>query len=397
MRLFFLLFLLFFQFLQASVPEKFSNSRYCIGCHVQKGLDWKTTWHSRSNSKKNSLYRKTIKYISDMTYKSVASVDVSCGECHSPKMGVKKIDFSYDLASAFGVETDESKKVKKEMHNKTADDGISCIICHNIDKIKHSKELNMRGYEAVVFGPSDVMSGPFEDSHRTTFHKMQKRDYFNQNVDRLCLVCHYGNKRKGIYNYATGIEYKASKSSKKCVDCHMGKLHKSIVAPSIVGQTKALTRETRRHLFEGARNSDILKRSLKVSVTKSGSTLNLEIQNMTPHKVPTGFSAREIEILVIYRKGSKVVDKKKRVINTLFVDKNSQETLSYIADKMVYDKRLKPNEIRRYTFSSASGADSVKIKINYRLIKSSLIPILQIKDKIFIKEYPVYEKDISLL
>ena len=94
MRLFVLIFLIFLQFVSAGVPEKFSNSRYCIGCHVQKGIDWKTTWHSKSNSKKNPLYKKIVEYISSTKYKSTGSVEVGCGQCHSPKMGVKKTDFS---------------------------------------------------------------------------------------------------------------------------------------------------------------------------------------------------------------------------------------------------------------------------------------------------------------
>ncbi|MCF6173697.1 MAG: cytochrome c3 family protein [Campylobacteraceae bacterium] len=387
MRIFFLIFSIFLYFAQARVPEKFSNSKYCIGCHTQKGIDWKTTWHSKSNSTKNILYKKVMTYVSDMTYKSLGSMEVECGQCHSPKMGVKKIDFSYDLSKTFGIETNETKKVEKAMHNETSDDGISCIICHNIDKIKHTKQINTRGFEAVEFGAPEVMYGPFSQSNRTTYHKMQKKDYFNQDANRLCLVCHYGYKNKKMYDYATGIEYESTTTDKKCVDCHMGELKKSIVAPKIVGKIKAIQRETRRHLFKGARNSDILKSSLDISVEKNSSAIKIKIKNITPHNVPTGFTGREINISVIYKKDEKTIGEQSQKINTLYVDEDNQETLSYVASKMVYDKRLKPNEVRNYIFNNIKGANKAVIEITYRLIKSSLIPLLGIKDGVFTKKY----------
>ncbi len=396
MRFLLFTFLLFLHVSYAKVPEKFSNSKYCIGCHVQKGVDWKTTWHSKSNSKKNPMYKSILKYIGGVTYKSIGNVEVNCGQCHSPKMGVKQVDFDYDMSKAFGIETDETKEVEDAMHNSTSDDGISCIICHNIDKIKHAQEINKRGFEAVEFGSPEIMRGPYKESHRTSYHKMQSRDYFTKDVNKLCLVCHYGYKDGNIYEYATGIEYESSNSGTKCVECHMGDIKKSIIAPNIVGNIKAVERDTRRHLFKGVRNSNIVKNFIKVSVIKNGSKIIVSLKNTTPHKFPTGFTGREVDISVTYKNGSKIISKQTKKINTLYVDKNNQETISYVADKMVFDKRLKPYEEKKYIFNIDNKANNAKIEIKYRLIKSSLVPILEIKDKIFTKQYDIFSSSLKI-
>ena len=388
--------LIFSQMVYAKVPEKFSSSRYCIGCHVQKGKDWKTTWHSRSNIKTNPLYKKTLEYISSMTYKSVDALNVNCGQCHSPKMGVKKLNYSYAISQGYGIKTKETEKIHKEMDNKTANDGISCIICHNIAHIKQGKNVNQRGFEAVTFGSSNIMNGPFDESNRTTYHKMQKKSYFNEDVNTLCKVCHQGYKDDNIYVYSTGVEYDASKSKKKCADCHMGKRRPSIVAPRIEGDSKAVTRLTRRHLFKGARNSDILKDSMKVDVSSDRTNTLVTIKNLTPHKLPTGFTGRELVLEIIYYQNSKKIQTQTKRINTLYVDENNKETLAYIAKKMVSDTRLNPHETRKYSVNNPKGATSANINIWYRLVKKSLVPILGVTDSVFLKKYEIYHASINL-
>ncbi|WP_331774289.1 multiheme c-type cytochrome [Sulfurospirillum sp. 1612] len=395
-RIFVILLVLWAQTLEAKIPERYSSSKYCVGCHVQQGKDWKSTWHSRSNRSSNILYAKVLDYMASMSYKSAEDLEVNCAQCHSPKMGVKKVDASYAISKALGIETQETKAVHQAIHNETAQDGISCIICHNIANIKQTHHLNTRGFEAVTFGPSNVMSGPFKESHRTTYHKMVQKSYFRDDVNTLCKVCHDGYKEKGVYFYATGLEYDSVKSDQKCVDCHMSKHEKSIIAPIVQGKVKAVERETRAHLFKGARNSDILKSALKLQTSKHNDTLLLDLENITPHKLPTGFTGREIVIEVSYYQNSKRLKTLIKRINTLYVDKHGAETLAYIATKMASDTRLNPYEKRTYKLKIPTGATQAKVAIWYRLVKKSLVPLLHIKDPIFVKKYPIIDTDIAL-
>lgn len=381
------------------IPDKYAVSKNCAVCHLQKAKDWRTTWHSRSHISKNPLYKKVLDFLSHKHAKFTQQYAVSCGQCHNPRMEIKSVndnDQSLEYAKLLGIHMKVTEKVNKALDNKTVKEGISCIVCHNIKKIKNSKNINDRGYKDIIFGPPNVMVGPFKESNRPVYHKMMQGSHFlHKNVNKICFICHYGYKKNGHFYYKTGIEYKKSKSNEKCVDCHMGKPKVEIVAPNINNKS-AVARVTRRHLFKAARNSDILKHSLKISTSVNNGILSLKLINITPHNVPTGFSGRSIVIAVQFKKSKKILKKYIKKITMKYIDQNNNETLSYDADKLVFDNRFKPNETKIFNFSIPSGSNDIVINIYYRLIKKSLVSPLKIKDPIFLKKYPIYYKDINL-
>ncbi len=403
-----LLLLCFVQLSATKIENKFAQSKYCIGCHKEQGEDWKTSLHSKSHLTKNSLYLKILQYIEKekFIYKEIQSL--RCGKCHNPRMDTTDIDFSYSLSKAYGIEDENSKKIDAILNNETNKEGISCIVCHNVDKINyksddsnktinHKKYTLARGYEALTFGPNDVMVGPYKESFRTTHHKMKQASHFREDVNTLCFACHYDSKnKKKVPIYETGAEYELSKSSQKCVECHMGKYEKKIISPKVESKVKAVPRNTRRHLFAGVRNSDIVKDAIKVSVENKNKFLFITLENKTPHKVPTGFAGRELEVEVSYIKNEKIIQKTIKKLNTLYVDRRDNETIAYIATKLKSDTRLGTKEIRQYEIMNIPNATSVKINIWYRLIKESLIPILNIEDEVFLKKYPIYNKTLEL-
>ena len=390
------------------IKQQYAQSKYCIGCHNEQGKDWVTSLHSKSHLTKNTLYLKILQYIEEekFIYKEVEAL--RCGKCHNPRMDTKDIDLSYSISKAYGIEDDNSKKIDAILNNETNKEGISCIVCHNVDKInyksenlsktsKHKKYTLARGYEALTFGPSEIMVGPYKDSFRTTHHKMKQGTHFTKEVNTLCFACHYDSKnKKDVLTYSTGAEYEQSKSSEKCVDCHMGKYEKNIIAPRVISKVKAVLRNTRRHLFSGARNSNIIQDAINVTVKNKNNSLLISLENKTPHKVPTGFAGRELEIEIIYIKNNKPIKKIVKKLNTLYLDRRGNETISYIATELKYDTRLKTKETRKYKIQNITGSTSVQINIWYRLIKESLIPILDIEDQMFLKKYPIYKKRLKL-
>ncbi len=390
------------------IKQQFAQSKYCIGCHKEQGADWRTSLHSKSHLTKNSLYLKILQYIEEekFIYKEVQSL--RCGKCHNPRMDTKDIDFSYSLSKAYGIEDENTKKIDAILNNETNKEGISCIVCHNVDEInyksddlnktvKHRKYTLARGYEALTFGPSDIMVGPYKESFRTTHHKMKQVSHFKEEVNTLCFACHYDSKnKKDVLTYSTGAEYEKSKSTEKCVDCHMGKYEKNIISPKVVSKVKAVPRNTRRHLFAGVRNSNIIQDALNISIINKKNFLLISLENKTPHKSPTGFAGRELEIDITYMKNNKPIKKIIKKLNTLYLDKRGNETISYIATELKYDTRLKTGETRTYEIPKITGATSAEITVWYRLIKESLIPILNIEDKIFLKKYPIYKKRLKL-
>lgn len=409
MRLFTVMFIFCLtQLLGSQIDPRFAKSEYCIGCHQEQGKDWKTSLHSKSHMTKNTLYMKILEHIEakKFVYKEVQSL--RCGQCHNPRMETKDADIAFSISKAYGFDTKESKKVDASLNDSTSQDGISCIICHNVASIhqsafdsnattSHRKAKVNTGFQALQFGPNNVMVGPFEESSRTTYHKMKQVPHFKEEVNKLCFACHHSSQNdNNIPIYGTGIEYEQSQSSEKCVECHMGKQEMAIIAPNVISSTQAIERPTRRHLFAGVRNSDIVEKSLNISLESKNGFLHIALENTTPHKVPTGFAGREIEIEILYKQNYKVLKKVTKKLNTLYLNRKGMETISYIAEELKHDNRLNSHEKREYKVENVDGATEVEVNFWYRLVKESLIDVLKIEDEVYLKKYPIFSKELKL-
>ena len=378
------------------IDEKYSQSKYCMGCHPDQVGDWKTTWHSKSHILHNSLYKKTLDFMSKKLYQDSEKLGVECAKCHNPRISVKKVNKIFLLSKAFNVENKDVKKVKDALSADYLKEGINCIVCHNVDKINHSSNLLKRGFDAVEWGLNDVMVGAF-DSKRTNYHKSVKRDYFNKDINHLCFVCHYGGEnRHKLPVYTTGEEYKESNSSKKCADCHMSIRKKGMIAPHIKKEGEpAKIRELRSHLFAGVRNSDIAKDAFDLNLTQRGSNLIIILKNKTPHKVPTGYGGRALKVEVIYHDNKENMDSIYKKLDVLYLDKKENITIPYLAFTVKHDFRLNPFERRKILFDIPKSATGVKVIIWYQLINDDLRNLLDITDPIFTKVYKISSKTIK--
>ncbi len=379
------------------IQEKYSQSKYCAGCHPEQARDWKTTWHSKSHTTHNLLYKKTLEFMSKKLYKDTQKLSIECAKCHNPRISVKKVNKSFLLSKAFGVKNKEVEKVKKALNTGYLKEGINCIVCHNTDTITHSFSLSKRGSEVMKWGPNNVMVGPY-DSNRTTFHKSVKRDHFTHNVNRLCFSCHYGGENHHkIPVYTTGSEYEASHSNKKCADCHMSKHKKGIIAPHIKKEGEpAKVRELRSHLFAGVRNSDIAKDAFDLNLTQSGINLIVTLKNKTPHKVPTGYGGRALRVEVKYMENQNNINSTYKDLDVLYLDKKGKRTIPYLAKTIAHDLRLNPSEMRKITFEIPKQATDAQVIIWYQLINDDLRKLLDITDPVFTKVHEISKQTIKL-
>jgi nitrate/TMAO reductase-like tetraheme cytochrome c subunit len=345
----------------------------------------------------NTLYKKTLEFMSKKLYKDSEKLSVECAKCHNPRISVKKVNKNFLLSKAFGVENKEVKNVKEALSKDYLKEGINCIVCHNVDKINHSKDLLKRGFDAVEWGSNDVMVGPF-DSSRTNYHKSVKRDHFNQDINRLCFVCHYGGENSHkLPVYTTGTEYEMSKSGKKCADCHMSERREGIIAPHIKKEGELTkVRGLRSHLFAGVRNSDIAKDAFDSNLSKRGSNLIVTLKNRTPHKVPTGYGGRALRVEVIFQEGQKDLDVIHKDLDALYSDERGALTVPYLAYTIEHDLRLNPSETREVVFDIPKNATDAKVVIWYQLINDKLRDLLDITDPIFTKAYQISSQNIKL-
>ena len=374
----------------------FSDAKQCLSCHSDQAHDWQTTWHSKSHYDSNPLYKSVVDYMSKVKYQPKETILVQCAQCHNPTMSVKKIENedSFALAKVFDVETSQTKIVDDSISDTKIKTGISCVICHRVDKVHESTNLKMRGYEAVEWVKGNVIVGPYDSEERTVFHNSQKREHF-VNPNKLCLVCHYGSENEQkIKLYATGEEYNeysGAEDKQTCAQCHMSSEKKGIIAPQIIrGGTTPIVRNLRSHLFAGARNSDILKNTFSINASSSeNDKLIINIKNLTPHSAPTGFSARSIELKIDFLNGSTIIDTKVIKFESTYQDRHNKETLAYLANSLKSDTRIKPYEVKKYRVNKPNNAKIANIYITYRLVNENILKQLGLKDPIFTKEYPM--------
>lgn len=383
----------------AQINPKFTDPNHCKGCHEEQVNDWDSTWHSKSHEEKNPLYKAVLSYVQKTTHQTHADVAIGCAKCHNPRLGIKKVDPSYMYAKAFGLESDTTKKVEGALNANHVQNGISCYVCHNIDKIHPKNSPKDAGFDIISWTKGDVIVGPYPSNNRAGYHSTDERSFFTEK-NTLCLTCHEGSGNlHNVPGYETGTELILSNQDMRCVECHMSSVKKSVIAPQIVrkGETPVV-RDLRSHLFAGARNSDILQTTLSVYAQPSESEVEIGIQNLTPHRVPTGFSGRSLVLeLKFLNESGKLISKPSYTnFRAIYKDNRGNEALSYIATKLESDERLKPLETRVIKVARPAGAKKLEINIKYYLLSPQLQKIIPIKDEIFINPYPVYSTTTPL-
>ncbi len=397
MKLYIFLFITLICSLFADINQKFASPTNCKGCHPEQVNDWQTTWHSNAHEKKNVLFKRVVDFVQSSTHDTRADVLTRCAKCHNPKLQISSVDDSYMYAKAFGVETSDTKNVDSALNAKHTQTGISCFICHNIDKLSEKTSPKMGGLDIVTWTKGDLIVGPFESTKRARYHQSAQRPHFISG-NKLCLTCHQGS---GNYNdldgYQTGEEIETQTNAQRCVECHMSSLKKEIIAPKITRKNEVLlVRDIRSHLFAGARNSDILKKTIKLTAKAKKDKIDFHIKNLTPHRAPTGFAGRSLHVEFAFYKKTKLLEKRIVKLRASYLDKDGEETLSYVAKKLERDTRLNPNELRIISLQKPRRATSLKVNVYYYLLDPELQQIIKIQDKIFTKKYLVSSFEMNL-
>lgn len=373
------------------IPAKFKDPRNCIACHKDQVLQWQTSLHAISHEDKNELYKKAVEFSAIDSHKSFEEMLVTCGTCHNPRLEIKSVADEFIIAKEFlGSNAKEVKEVNDAISAKHVKTGISCYICHNADSVKQNHSDTKSGYNALNFVTDDTIVGPFESNDRAGYHKTDKREHFISGND-LCLACHQGFGSANKFSlYEMRNEFQSSKSSDRCVDCHMKFSKNEIIAPTI-NKTTAVTRDIKDHQFSGVRNDpELLESAMEISLDKREKALI--IKNLIPHRLPSGFSGRSIVVDVDYGENLKEFNEKFE-IRAKYFDFKSDETLSYTAQNLVFDTRLKPLEVRKIPLKVPQKTEKINLEINYYALDPNLAKKLEIKDEQFLKPYLILKKE----
>lgn len=355
----------------------FFDAKYCKSCHRDQVKLWERSWHSNNHAE---LYNAILDIVANEQTRLKEEVIAECSKCHNPNLSIKNMDNNYLYSKIFDITNQKVEEIDEIINSTDKLSGISCYVCHKIDKIKENRAPHEVGSLAVEWiKEARVFSGPFDDV-LDEYHANVKRDFFTEN-NNLCLICHNGiattdknGRPNEISAYTTGDEM--TSNEKSCADCHMSNKFDTVAAS---GGSEAIIRQARSHFFSGAHDIKQIRGGVLLSFDEKTSTLNL--QNTAPHMSPTGFGGRMIEIKIKFLDASgEILASHTEEIGPKY-EKNGRPALKYLADILAFDNSLAPNEKREIKLNLPKNAKNIEVQMLYYYINPELIREYDLKLK----------------
>lgn len=375
------------------VGDKFKDSGKCKACHSHIVKQWEDSWHSKSHYNNDEYFRKTIDYVARKNNrKSLNSIKIECAACHNPRISVTSTSAEYEAIAALKLDKDTA--ASKALTSDTISEGINCVVCHNIDQIHDGLPDSKRGIHRVTWMKSGTMSGPYDDA-KSPYHKVEPRDFMDNNPNQLCFVCHANDTSEEGHRF-TNMQSEFVNSGKACVDCHMGPRKDGIATTLRDAKGNAKKRLVREHGFEGAHTESMWQGALKVDARKSGANLAVTLTNPQPHALPSGFGSREIIIDAQYYSSGKALKAESLSLTSLYLNKRGKPTIPHLADKTVQNISIPALGSKTFTLPMVAGADQVSVVVSYRLVNDEVREMLDLKEAIWSKKMLIKKLNLKL-
>lgn len=373
------------------VDERFQDSQSCKSCHLRIVTEWEDSWHSRSHYDNDEYFRKSLDYVSRKTRKSLNSVKVQCATCHNPRISVTSTDMNYEIDSIMGL--GKGSAIDKAVHDNAISEGINCVVCHNIDKIHDDRPATERGVNRVTW-TDGTMTGPYKDA-KSPYHETAHHEFMDEKPNKLCFVCHANDtSSKGLVFTNMQEEYK--KGSKACVECHMGPKKKDVAATYKMYNGKAKIRDVRSHGFMGAHSAMLWVNALDLKLTQKNGNVLINIKNPQPHNIPSGFGSREILVSVLFKNGSKIIEKKEISLTRHYTRKRGKATIPHLAKKQSKDMSIPAQGNKVLKVAGVKAATSVEVELNYRLVNDEVRELLKLEGSTWSKKHYITKSTLHL-
>ncbi len=336
----------------------FRTSDRCVACHngmktsdgedVSIGFDWRAS--VMANSSRDPYWQGSVRRESIDHPEAKQAIQDECSICHMPAVRLADRDA--------GRHTDAFSRFKMEMFPKgdrAADDGVTCSVCHQIEKDGLGTPATFVGNvviakadkngERAEYGPFDVDKG-----HQTLMHS-STATYRPTRGDQvrdagLCGSCHtlyttalgpHGEKLANFPEQVPFLEWQHSdyQAKQTCQECHMPVVKEPVAVTALYGQ---LREGMHRHVFVGSnfllegmlqdhrdelataalpeemdatmkRTDHFLKTQAarvtigSISHTANSVGVNIHVENLGGHKLPTAYPSRRAWLHVVVTDG----------------------------------------------------------------------------------------------
>ncbi len=338
---------------------EFRTSDRCVACHnglktqsgedVSIGFDWRAS--IMANSSRDPYWQGSVRRESIDHPESKGDIENECSTCHMP--------LTHFTAQAQGRQAQVFSHLplsKVTGKDGPAADGVSCSVCHQIEKTRLGTPESYNGnvvfastadaHDRPEYGPFDVDKGHQRVMQSSTNGMVPTLAAHIRDA-ALCGSCHTlktkalgpGGKEVGsLPEQMPYVEWLHSdyKGVQTCQDCHMPEVHGPMAITAVFGP---LREGMHRHVFVGGnyllenmfhdyhdelhvaapaqdfekaseRATEFLKtQAARVSLKDVGGqagrlSIAVKVENLTGHKLPTAYPSRRVWLHVTVTDGS---------------------------------------------------------------------------------------------
>ena len=334
----------------------FQTSDRCLACHnglitpsgkdVSIGFEWRSS--IMANSARDPYFQASVRREDLEHPESKAAIEDGCADCHMPiaRYEAKEQGHLGEVFAHIPFDDDPKK-------NASAEDGVSCSVCHQIGKERLGTRESFNGGFVVdsppakdthpEYGPFVIRNGQARIMQTST-GGFRPTDASHIQDSALCATCHTlytkslspEGKEIGFFpEQVVFLEWQHSDYAQKnsCQSCHMPQVNEDAPIAAVLGELRSGVRQ---HSFVGAnffmlnllngRRNDLNVTAMPAELTAeaektreflqtqaarvtirnielASQKLNVEVfvENLTGHKLPTAFPSRRAWLHLLVR------------------------------------------------------------------------------------------------